>query len=157
LVPWPYFRYTEAMFNYIEALIELGEEAEARTWLNKIRFRAGMPAITASGTALRDRYRNERRIEMAMEEQRFFDARRWMIAPTTLGRKTTYIQIEGRLKPGAVAPVPYRKDKTLFDYTYTPIVNNDLENRVWVDKMYFRPINLIEVQRNKKLVQNPGY
>ena len=104
-----------------------------------------------------ERYRNERRIEMAFEEQRYFDARRWMIAPETLGRKTSYIQVEGRLKAGATAPVPYRKDKTKFDYTYTPVENNDLENRVWVDKMYFRPISLGETQRNDLLVQNPGY
>ena len=156
-VPWPYFRYTEAMFNYIEALIELGDDAEARNWLNRIRFRAGMPAITESGSALRDRYRNERRIEMVMEEQRFFDTRRWMIAPTTLGRKAVYIQVEGTLKAGATAPSPYRKDKTKFDYTYKPVVNNDLENRQWLDKMYFRPINLTETQRNNKLIQNPGY
>jgi starch-binding outer membrane protein, SusD/RagB family len=157
VVPWPYFRYTEAIFNYVEALIELGEDATARTWLNKIRFRAGMPAITESGDPLRQRYRNERRIEMALEEQRVFDARRWMIAPQTLGRKTTYIQVEGTLKPGETAPVPYRKDKTKFNYTYLPVVNNDLENRVWVDKMYYRPINLAETQRNNLLVQNPGY
>ncbi len=156
-IPWPYFRYTEAIFNYVEASIELGQEEEARTWLNKIRFRAGMPAITESGAALKERYRNERRIELAFEEHRYFDARRWMIAAQTLGRKTTYIQIEGRLKPGATAPVPYRKDKTKFDYTYLPVVNNDLENRVWMDKMYFRPIALSETQRNDKLVQNPGY
>jgi hypothetical protein len=156
-VPWPYFRYTEALFNYVEANIELGQDAEARTWLNKIRFRAGMPAITESGDALRQRYRNERRIEMALEEQRLFDARRWMIAPTTLGRKTTFINVEGTLKAGATAPVPYRKDKTKFDYTYTPVVNNDLENRTWVDKMYYRPIDLGEIQRNSLLVQNPGY
>lgn len=156
-VPWPFFRYTEAMFNYIEASIELGEEDEARTWLNRIRFRAGMPAITESGEALKQRYRNERRIEMAFEEQRYFDARRWMIAPTTIGRKTSYITVEGRLKPGAAAPVPYRKDKTNFDYTYTPVVNNDLENRTWDDKMYFRPLALQETQLNSKLVQNPGY
>jgi hypothetical protein len=157
VVPWPYFRYTEAIFNYVEALIELGDDATARTWLNKIRFRAGMPAITESGDQLRQRYRNERRIEMALEEQRFFDARRWMIAPTTLGRKTTYIQVEGRLKAGATAPAPYRKDITKFDYTYKPVVNNDLENRVWVDKMYYRPISLGETQRNDVLIQNPGY
>jgi hypothetical protein len=156
-VPWPYFRYTGAMFNYIEACIELGQDEEARTWLNKIRFRAGRPAITESGDDLMERYRNERRIEMAFEEQRYFDARRWMIAPETLGRKTSYIQVEGRLKAGATAPVPYRKDKTKFDYTYTPVENNDLENRVWVDKMYFRPISLGETQRNDLLVQNPGY
>jgi starch-binding outer membrane protein, SusD/RagB family len=156
-IPWPYFRYTEALFNYVEACIELAEDAEARLWLNKVRFRAGMPAITESGDALRQRYRNERRIEMAYEEQRYHDARRWMIAPQTLGRKTTYINVEGKLKAGATAPVPYRKDKTKYDYTYTPVVNNDLENRVWVDKMYFRPFALSEVQRNSLIVQNPGY
>ena len=65
-IPWPFFRYTEAVFNYVEACIELGEDAEARTWLNKIRFRSGMPALTESGAALKDRYRNERRIEMVV-------------------------------------------------------------------------------------------
>ncbi len=156
-VPWPYFRYTEAIFNYVEANIELGEFEEARNWLNKVRFRAGMPAITETGAALKERYRNERRIEMAFEEQRYFDVRRWMIPAQTVGRKTTFIQIEAKLKPGATAPTPYKKDKLKFDYTYTPVINNDLENRTWLDKMYFRPISLGETQRNDKLVQNPGY
>jgi hypothetical protein len=156
-IPWPYFRYTEAIFNYAEACLELGEEAEAKTWLNKIRFRVGMPALTESGDALKQRYRNERRIEMTFEEQRYFDVRRWMTASATLGRKTSFIDITGTLKAGAAAPVPYRKDKTKFDYIYKPVVNNDLENRVWVDKMYYRPIQLGEVQRNTLLVQNPGY
>ena len=84
VVPWPSIRYTEVVLNYVEALIELGEEDEARTWLNKIRFRAGMPAITESGEALRDRYRNERRIELVYEEHRYHDARRWMIAAAGL-------------------------------------------------------------------------
>jgi hypothetical protein len=156
-VPWPFFRYTEAIFNYVEANIELGDETEARNWLNKIRFRAGMPAITESGDALRQRFRNEKRIEMAYEEMRYHDTRRWMIAPQTLGRKVQYIDIVGTLKPGAVAPTPYRKDKTKFDYVYTPIENNTLENRVWNDKMYYRPLTLGETQRNNILVQNPGF
>ena len=80
-IPYPFFRYTEAVLNYVEASIELGQETEAKTWLNKIRFRAGMPAITVSGSALRQEYRNERRVEMVFEEQRYHDARRWMIAP----------------------------------------------------------------------------
>jgi len=156
-IPWAFFRYTEAIFNYAEACIELGQDAEARNWLNKIRFRAGMPALTESGDSLRQHYRNERRIEMAYEEQRYHDARRWMIAPQTLGRKTTYITVEGTLKAGATAPVPYRKDKAAFDYVYTPIINNNLENRVWLDKMYYRPLLSAEVLRNSKLDQNPGY
>ncbi|MBA4139570.1 MAG: RagB/SusD family nutrient uptake outer membrane protein, partial [Segetibacter sp.] len=156
-VPWPFFRYTEAIFNYVEASIELGEDAEARDWLNKIRFRAGMPALTVAGEALKERFRNEKRIEMAYEEQRYHDARRWMIAPQVFSRKAQYIAIVGTLKPGASAPTPYRKDKTKFDYTYTPIENNTLENRVWTDKMYYRPLTLAETQRNSGLVQNPGF
>lgn len=83
-IPWPVFRYTEAVLNYVESCIELGDNADAQTWLNKIRFRSGMPAIMATGDSLRQLYRNERRVELAYEEHRYHDARRWMIAPTTL-------------------------------------------------------------------------
>jgi len=157
VIPWPYFRYTEAVFNYVEACIELGDEPEARAWLNKIRFRAGMPAISDVGAALKDRYRNERRIEMVYEDQRYHDCRRWMIAPATLGRKIKYIDVTANLKAGATAPNPYKHDETKYDYTYTPVENNSQENRVWLDKMYFRPIPSDEMKINTKLVQNPGY
>jgi hypothetical protein len=156
-IPWPFFRYTEAVLNYVEASIELGQEDVAKTWLNKIRFRAGMPAITLSGVALRDEYRNERRIEMAYEEQRYHDARRWMIAPATLGRKLVYMSVTGMLKSGATPPSPYRRDDTKYNYTYLPVEDNSLENRQWLDKMYFLPITRDEITKNSKLVQNPGY
>lgn len=156
-IPWPFFRYTEAVLNYIEACIELGQDQEAQTWLNRIRFRAGMPAITDMGDALRQRYRNERRIEMAYEEQRYHDVRRWMIAPETLGRKIVYINVTGTLKTGAAPPLPYRHDETLYNYTYKPVEDNSLERRQWLDKMYFRPISLNEINQNSKLVNNPGY
>lgn len=158
-LPWPFFRYTEAVFNYAEACIELGEEAEAKIWLNKIRFRSGMPAITETGDALVARYRNERRIEMLFEEQRYHDARRWMIAPTTLGRKITFINILGKFKPGQELSGTYRFDKSIYDYTYIPIVDQAQEDRTWVDKMYFRPISRDEINKNALLVdqQNPGY
>jgi len=156
-VPWPFFRYTEAVFNYVEACIELGEETEAKTWLNKIRYRAGMPAITESGSTLRDRYRKERRIEMVYEEQRYHDARRWMIAPTTLGRKMTFINVVGKFKPGQSLSGTYKHDETIYNYTYTPYPDDAHENRTWLDKMYFRPISRDEVNKNLSLVQNPGY
>ncbi|MFM6949006.1 MAG: RagB/SusD family nutrient uptake outer membrane protein [Aquirufa sp.] len=156
-IPWPFFRYTEAVLNYVEACIELGEEAEAKTWLNKIRFRSGMPAITESGTALRDRYRNERRVEMAFEEQRYHDARRWMIAPTTLGNKVKIINVYGSLKAGKSVSL-YKYDTSNYDYTYKVIdMDPGKENRSWADKMYFLPIHRDEMNRNKNLVQNPGY
>ncbi len=77
-----------------------------------------MPAITLSGMALRDEYRNERRIEMEFEEQRYHDARRWMIAATTLERKLQFINVSGILKPGATAPISYRHDETIYTYNY---------------------------------------
>jgi starch-binding outer membrane protein, SusD/RagB family len=157
VVPWPFIRYTEMVLNYAEACIELGEEDEAKTWLNKIRFRAGMPAITDAGSALVDRYRNERRIELSYEEHRYHDARRWMIAETTLGRGIKSIHIEAKLKAGATPNVPYRYDKTKYNYIYTVENNTSNETRTWVDKMYFRPIARDEMNRNDKLVQNPGY
>ncbi|MEO6356308.1 MAG: RagB/SusD family nutrient uptake outer membrane protein, partial [Ferruginibacter sp.] len=61
-------RYTEVVFNYIEACLETGDESTATAWLNKIRFRAGMPAVTATGSALVDEYRNERNVEMFAED-----------------------------------------------------------------------------------------
>lgn len=155
-LPWPFFRYTEAVFNYVEACIELGEEGEARNWLDKIRFRAGMPAVTETGTALRDRYRHERRLELAYEEHRYYDARRWMIASSTLGRKLTFISVLGKFKPGKTAGT-YKFDESVYDYTYTPFEDQTHENRKWDDKMYFVPIHQNEMNRNDKLVQNPGY
>jgi len=157
-VPWPFFRYTEAVFNYIEASIELGELSNATTWLNKIRFRAGMPAVTATDQdGLREAYRHERRIEMAYEEQRYHDTRRWLIAGETLGRKTTYIKVTGKFKPGKTMSAPYHYDNTIYDYTYTPVVENAQENRSWNDKLYFRPFSRDEVNKNNLLEQNPGY
>ena len=61
-IPWPFLRYTEAVLNYVEACIELGQEAEAKAWLNKVRFRSGMPEITASGDALRQAGWSSRRV-----------------------------------------------------------------------------------------------
>ncbi|MGA0560318.1 RagB/SusD family nutrient uptake outer membrane protein [Larkinella sp. VNQ87] len=156
-IPWPFFRYTEAALNYAEACIELGQDAEALLWLNRIRFRAGMPAITGTGAALRERYRNERRIELVFEEHRYHDARRWMIAPTTLGRKANGITITGTLKPGKTVSL-YKYDPTNYDYTYKVTeIDPGKENRTWADKMYYLPIHRDEMNRNNKLVQNPGY
>lgn len=156
-VPSPQIRYTEVVFNYIETCLALGQEGEAKIWLNKIRFRSGMPAITDAGDALVERYRNERNVEMMFEEQRFYDARRWMIAPQTLGNKAKIIKITGTLKPGKTVSV-YRYNTDNYNYTYTvQELDPGVENRSWNDKVYFPPINRDEMNKNNKLIQNPGY
>ncbi|MCE7055987.1 RagB/SusD family nutrient uptake outer membrane protein [Algoriphagus sp. AGSA1] len=155
-VPWPIIRFTEVVLNYVEASLELGQEDEARNWLNQIRFRVGQPAITDTGEALVARYRNERRIEMAYEEQRYHDARRWMIAEETLGRKADIINITGTLKPGQTLST-YRYDPEIYNYVYkVQPIDPGKENRTWLDKMYYVPIHRDEINRNANLIQNPG-
>lgn len=155
-IPWPFFRYTEAVLNYVEACIELEQDAEAITWLNKIRYRAGMPGIEGAAD-LMEKYRNERRIELVYEEHRYHDARRWMIAPETIGAKARIVTVTGNLKAGEEVDI-YRYDTDLYDYTYTVSdIAPGVENREWLDKMYFLPIHRDEINRNDKLVQNPGY
>jgi len=157
-VPSIQIRYTEIVFNYIEALLALGDETTAKTWLNQIRFRAGLPATNETGTALVARYRNERNIELLVEEQRFYDVRRWMIADnTTLGAKVRIIVITGKLKPGKTVTT-YRYSKDNYDYTYkVQNIESGVENRAWDDKLYFPPIKLDEMNKNNLLIQNPGY
>ncbi|AUD01727.1 RagB/SusD family nutrient uptake outer membrane protein [Spirosoma pollinicola] len=156
-VPSIQIRFTEVVFNYAEACMALGQDAEAKTWLNKIRFRVGMPAITESGAALVTRYQNERNIEMLFEEQRFYDVRRWMIAPATLGKQAQIIVITGKLKPGkTVTTYKYNKDNYTYSYSVQDL-GTGKENRRWNDNIYFMPISRDEINRNSKLVQNPGY
>lgn len=157
VIPWPFIRYTEAVLNYVEASIELGDEDVAREWLSKIRYRSGMPAVTETGDALRERYRNERRVELAYEEHRYHDARRWLIAEETLGQIIQTIDIRATLRPGQSPHVPYRYDPAVYDYTYTVVENTENETRTWNNKMFYRPITRDEINRNPLLVQNPGY
>src|SRR5690606_4696609 len=148
-IPWIFFRYAEILLNYAEASIELGELDDAVMALNQIRRRAGMPELSASmgQDALREEYRNERRIEMAYEEQRFFDVRRWMIAPEEFSENARGINIyiEGTSRTDRSTWTNYRYEV------------QSIQNRAWDDKMYFMPIHRDEMNRNPALVQNPGY
>ena len=143
-VPCRLIRYGEVLLNYAEACIELGQDDEARTYLNMIRERAFMPAISESGAALETRYRHERRIEMAFENQRFWDIRRWLIGPEGY-QDATGVTVVYKLNPDhTTAAIP----------TVTP---QEIQERTWDNKAYFFPILRTELNRNNLLIQNPGY
>jgi hypothetical protein len=75
------------LLNYAEAKNEAsGPDASVYSAINAIRKRAGMPDLEAglSKDQMRAKIRNERRIELAFEEHRFFDIRRWKIAESLL-------------------------------------------------------------------------
>jgi hypothetical protein len=152
-VPFRHFRYAETLLNYAEACIELSEEGEALTYLNMIRKRAGQPDITASGEDLKEAYRHERRIEMAYEDQRFWDVRRWLIGPEAYQQThrvdIRYVEDNAtnyRQEDGSTWGTPtYAEAETAGDA------------RAWDDKCYFFPIYRDEMNKNPLLVQNPGY
>ncbi len=70
-------RYADVLLMYAEACNELSEDATARTYLNKVRTRVHLADITASGNELRKAIRTERRLELALENNRLYDIRRW--------------------------------------------------------------------------------
>ena len=154
-VPFKHIRYAEILLNYAEACIELGQDAEAMTYINMIRTRAGQPNLSAlTGDALRQAYRHERRIEFAYEDQRFWDVRRWLIGSAanhqTHGVDVRYVTSEAvanyRKADGSTYGVPIFSKKD---------VGGDA--RAWDNKIYFFPIMRDELNKNYKLVQNPGY
>lgn len=71
---WPVYRYAEVLLFLAEALNEGNKPAEAATYLNMVRVRAGLKATTAvSQSDMRDAIFNERRVELAFENKRWFD------------------------------------------------------------------------------------
>lgn len=168
---WPIFRYAEILLNYAEALNEAfpnpdvapaGYPMSAREAVNQIRERAvfpeydvervipiGMP-VKAMGKSLpplpeglskeqmRERIRLERRIELAFEEHRFWDVRRWKIAK----------QVHEKIYRQTI----YKQDDNSIKYGYT-----DLIFRPWNDRMNLLPIMELEIRKNSKLEQNPGW
>ncbi len=150
------FRLAEIYMNFAESAYEstgdpytkisLGSGYTMSAWdaVNAIRARAGMPNLpTGLGkTAFETRYRNERRIEFAFEEHRYFDVRRWNILDQT-DRFVTGMQIT---KNGS-------------NYTYTRFKFNDRSSSV--SKWLLYPINQDEVDKMIGFTgvnwQNPGW
>ena len=88
-----------------------------------IRRRVGLGVVNArSVEQMMEIYKHERQIELAFEDHRLWDVRRWMDAPEVLGA------------PARGVNITKNDDGT---FTYEPFV---LEERVWEDKMYFYPI-----------------
>jgi hypothetical protein len=75
---WPVLRYGDVILLYAEALNENGKTTEALTALNLIRTRAGLaPKLGLNQTDARTAIRNERRVELCFEAERWFDLVRW--------------------------------------------------------------------------------
>lgn len=144
------FRYAEILLNYAEALNEVnGPVNEVLDAIKAIRKRAGITAGTDDryGIAIgitKDQMRkliiNERRIEMAFEEQRFWDIRRWKIAEQVLNNPLKGMNI-------------VKNADGTFSYTILDIAPAVFD----ASKNYLFPIPYSEIQTNPNMTQNPGY
>ena len=143
--PWIYCRLAEVYLNYAEALFHLGDEENARKYVNAVRLRARggkeniLPDITASGDELLAKIQHERKVELAFEEHRFYDVRRWKIGETTDSGEFHGIRIT------------LNQDGTKRYEIFK------VQDRLFKQADYLLPIPNYERRKNDLLVQNPGY
>ena len=116
------YRYSDALLSLAEALNEQNKSSEALPYLNQVRSRAGLPAVTETAqTLLRDIIAHERRVELAFENHRWFDLLRTGKAIEVMTANGEYIKevhgSQGYLPPDCyhvtterlLYPIPYRE------------------------------------------------
>ena len=136
--------------NLAECYAALDNESEALANLNEIRRRAGISELTGSDVTgsmtLTDWVRNERFVELFEEGHRYYDLRRWAIAPQMLKAGMRY-GLDG-----------LRVNPSFEDFNKPTQVNQPFK---WDDKLYLMPVwsrsDMDELYSNPQLVQAPGY
>ena len=139
---WIVFRLGEFYLDYAEAVFNATGSANDATYgmtaneaVNVLRNRADiqMPEFTEDGDAWVKRYERERLVELAFENHRFWDVRRW--------------------KKGA------QYFKTIQAATISPslVLTRSTITRQWDEKYNFYPIPQSELIKNSNLTQNPGW
>jgi hypothetical protein len=143
---FPLIRYAEILLNRAEALNEFaGPTTVVYDLVSLIRKRAGLvPFQLPAGLTqdqMRQYIRTERRIELAYEEHRFWDVRRWKIAEQTDNRVLNGMQVT-RLANGT------------FTYQVVPV-----RQHYFRPAMYLFPIPQSEINKSadRSLLQNPGW
>ena len=139
---WIIFRLGEFYLDYAEAVFNATGSANDATYgmtaneaINVLRNRSDiqMPPFTEDGDAWVARYERERLVELAFENHRFWDVRRW------------------------------KKGAQYFKTIQTATLSSDLMltrstiNRQWDEKFNFYPIPQSELKKNPNLTQNPGW
>ena len=153
---WVEIRLAEVMLNYAEAENELGNTAVAYDMIGQLRKRAGIaagdgnyglaPGLTTD--RMREVIQNERFIELAFENKRYWDLRRWRLSEIVLNQPTHSMKITKKNN------TPPTTNGT--DYTYERLVNtNDqVYPPVFQEKFYFLPLPKDQLILNPNLEQN---
>jgi starch-binding outer membrane protein, SusD/RagB family len=146
---WPLIRYAEMLLNYAEAINETGQTALAYPKLIELRQRAGIDAgvdnlygLKANMTQdeMRAVVRNERRIELAFEDHRWHDIRRWKIAMVTNNQFNKVMKIT----KNSNGTYTYERLESIRRHNFRP-------------EMYLMPIPDAEINKMPAMLQNPGW
>ena len=138
---WIDIRYAEIILNRAEAAFELGEKGDALNAINEIRKRAGAKLFTLDNLTI-ELIQTERRIELAFENQSYWDIRRWRIAAIEINNKTYT----------SLAPY-YIYDEEKYIFKREPVGSS----YSFDPKVYYLQIPNNEIIKNELLEQNPGY
>ncbi|GGF14075.1 membrane protein [Hymenobacter cavernae] len=150
---WPLIRLAEVKLNYAEALNELGRTEDAMAQIFDIRRRAGItPGSPArygiksgiSQSEARELIRNERHIELAYEDHRWNDIRRWKTAMVISNAYNNRMRITNRGTTAAPGPYTYNVVPTIRRHNFRP-------------EMYLLPIPDAEIRKVPQMRQNPGW
>ena len=162
----PALRYADILISYAEALNNLtkGKNYEIESWdgsqtytirhdinemrrgMKPVRMRAGVPdfsdEIYNDRNLFFEKLVHERQIEFFNESQRYYDVRRWKIAPEHEGAQIYGCNV-----------MMDEKNREAF---YTPVRVAEVQT-AFSRKQYFWPVNYDELQRNKNMTQAPGW
>ncbi len=140
-------RLAEIYLNYAEALNEHSPgHADVLTYLNAVRNRAGLPSLAGGGQdELRKAIRLERQLELMFEGHRYWDVRRWKIADRPESHQGGQFHGMNIEKGNSLSDPEFHQRTVVFTRAQ------------WQPKYYFYPLPQSEIDRNKKLVQYPGY
>lgn len=146
--PWPVVRLATLYLSYAEACVETNDLTNAKIYLNKVRARAGIPDVEESwkGVAeltqakLREIVRQERQIELYLENQNFWDMRRWKLAGEWFNQLHKGMNISA---------------ENIYDFAQLTTV--EFERAFVSPRNYLMPVPIADLNTNVNCVNNPGY
>ncbi|WP_207535381.1 RagB/SusD family nutrient uptake outer membrane protein [Desertivirga arenae] len=146
LLNYVFYRYAEVLLNYAEALNEaegpVGNDVKEK--VDMVRVRAGLPVLPDNLTQsqMRDKIRNERAVEFAFEDMRWWDILRWKKGPEIVAQPTKGMKIE-------------KKANGTFTYS---VFELPAFNKVFEDRMHIYPVPQAEINKSAgKLIQTEGW
>jgi hypothetical protein len=145
-------RYADILLLYAEACNETNDDVAARAALNQVRRRVDLSDVTAGGNDLRRLIRAERRLELAFEQNRLYDIRRWRddngkkVMSNLMGENGTFVQWNNN--PATRDAFEWENQRESSDKGSTYREDRDL----------LFPVPLYEItMSNGSITQNPGW